>query len=63
VHTADRLADALGFSVLAGIPDLTVPAPPVEEVLEDVPESARARLGDDYEQWKTDLIARLHDWR
>lgn len=63
VQCADRLADALGFSVLAGIPNLTIPAPPVEEVLQQVPESARARLGDDYEQWKTDLVARLHDWR
>ncbi len=62
VQCADRLADALGFSVLAGIPDLTISAPPVEEVLQHLPESARGRLGDDYEQWKHELIARLHDW-
>jgi len=63
VQCADRLADALGFSVLAGVPNLTLQAPPVDEVLAPVPESARARLGNDYEQWKADVTARLHDWR
>jgi len=62
VQCADRLADALGFSVLAGLPTPPVPAPSVEDVLEPVPEMVRARLGGDYEQWKADLHARLHDW-
>lgn len=60
VQCADRLADALGFSVLAGLPT-PPPGPPVEEVLAPVPEAARARLGEDYEQWKAELTARLHD--
>jgi putative nucleotidyltransferase with HDIG domain len=63
VQCADRLADALGFGVLAGLPAPPVPGPSVEEVLEQVPEAARARLGSDYEQWKVDITARLHDWR
>jgi putative nucleotidyltransferase with HDIG domain len=58
VQTADRLADALGFGVLAD-----VQGPTVEEALEHLPEAARARLGTDYEQWKTDIATRLHDWR
>jgi len=62
VQCADRLADALGFSVLAGLPTPPAPALSIEEVLEAVPESARERLGGDYEQWKTDIHARLHDW-
>jgi putative nucleotidyltransferase with HDIG domain len=62
IQCADRLADALGFSVLAGLPTPPAPAPPVEEVLALLPEAARARLGDDYDQWRADLTARLHDW-
>jgi hypothetical protein len=63
VQCADRLADALGFSVLAGVPVSSVTAPSVEEILEHVPEGARTRLGGDHAQWKADIIARLHDWR
>lgn len=62
IQCADRLADALGFSVLAGLPTPPTPTPSVEGVLELVPEAARARLGDDYDQWKADITARLHDW-
>jgi len=58
VQCADRLADALGFGVLV---DAAKPA--VEEVIEFLPESARARLGEDYEQWKAETGARLQAWR
>jgi putative nucleotidyltransferase with HDIG domain len=58
VQCADRLADALGFGVLSGVP---LPSP--EEVVEQLPEAARARLNTDYEQWKTDVGARLQAWR
>src|SRR5580704_7359146 len=50
VQCADRLADALGFGV---IPDAQ--APSIEDALEHLPEAARARLGDDHEQWKADI--------
>jgi putative nucleotidyltransferase with HDIG domain len=63
IQCADRLADALGFSVLAGVPTSSVTVPSVEETLEAVPEAARARLGNDYEQWKVDIKTRLHDWQ
>jgi putative nucleotidyltransferase with HDIG domain len=62
VQCADRLADALGFSVLAGVPVSSLTGPSVEEVLANVPEAARARLGTDHAQWKEDITARLHDW-
>ncbi len=58
VQCADRLADALGFGVLAD-----AAKPPIEEVLELLPESARARLGDDYDQWKAETAARLQSWK
>jgi putative nucleotidyltransferase with HDIG domain len=58
VQCADRLADALGFGILAD-----AAKPPIESVLELLPESARARLGDDYEQWKAETTARLQSWR
>jgi len=58
VQCADRLADALGFGVL-----FQAPRPPIVGVLEQLPESARARLGDDYEQWKAEIAARLQAWR
>jgi putative nucleotidyltransferase with HDIG domain len=58
VQCADRLADALGFGVL---PDAE--APPIENALEYLPEAARARMGDDYDQWKADVAARLQSWR
>jgi putative nucleotidyltransferase with HDIG domain len=58
VQCADYLADALGFGVLA-----EAAKPPIESVLELLPESARARLGDDYEQWKAETAARLLAWR
>jgi len=57
VQSADRLADALGFGVLTG-----VPGPSVESAIEHLPEAARARLGDDYEQWKLDVTSRLQAW-
>lgn len=57
VQCADRLADSLGFGVL-----LEMPKPPVEDVLETFPESARARLGDDYDQWKAEIADRLQAW-
>ena len=56
VQCADRLADALGFGVL------DLPGPEVEYALEHLPEAARARLGDDFEQWKTEVTARLEAW-
>jgi putative nucleotidyltransferase with HDIG domain len=58
VQCADRLADALGFGVL---PDAQ--APPIEHALEHLPAAARARIGNDYEQWKSDITARLQPWR
>jgi putative nucleotidyltransferase with HDIG domain len=58
IQCADRLADALGFGVLAD-----VPLPSIEETLEPLPEAARARLGTDYEQWKVDVAARIQSWR
>ena len=57
VQCADRLADALGFGVLAD-----AQAPAVEDALEHLPEAARARMGSDYEQWKSEVLARLRDW-
>jgi putative nucleotidyltransferase with HDIG domain len=58
VQCADRLADALEFGVLA-----EVPAPSIEVALRDLPEAARARIGNDYEQWKTDVASRLQNWQ
>jgi putative nucleotidyltransferase with HDIG domain len=58
VQCADRLGDALGFGV---IPDARGPS--IEDALEHLPEAARARMGDDHEQWKTDIAARLQAWR
>ena len=58
IQCADRLGDALGFGVLRD-----APRPLVKNVLEQLPESARARLGDDYEQWKAETSARLQAWR
>jgi len=61
VQCADRLADALGFGVIAD-----APGPDITEriayALEHLPEAARARLGDDHEQWKTETAARLQAW-
>jgi putative nucleotidyltransferase with HDIG domain len=58
VQCADRLADALGFGVLAD-----AQPPPVEYALQHLPEAARARMGGDFEQWTTDITARLQAWR
>jgi putative nucleotidyltransferase with HDIG domain len=58
VQCADRLADALGYGVLTG-----APLPSVEETIEPLPQAARDRLGNDYEQWKTDIAARLQAWQ
>jgi putative nucleotidyltransferase with HDIG domain len=57
VQCADRLADALGFGLL---PDAV--RPPIEDVLAPLPESAHVRLGDDHEQWKTEISSRLQGW-
>ncbi len=57
VQCADRLADALGFGVM---PEMQ--PPPVEEALEHLPESALARMGEDHQQWKSDIAARLQNW-
>jgi len=57
VQCADRLADVLGFGVLA-----EAEAPSIEDTLEPLPEAARTRLGGDYEQWKADIAGRLHAW-
>jgi putative nucleotidyltransferase with HDIG domain len=57
VQCADRLADALGFGVLADAQPTSI-----EEAIDLMPEAARARMGDDYEQWKTDIAARLQAW-
>ena len=57
VQCADRLGDALGFGVLA-----EAQAPSIEVALEHLPEAARARLGDDHEQWKGDIASRLQAW-
>lgn len=57
IQCADRLADALGFGVLPEPQGLSV-----EETLLYFPEAARARLGDDPEEWKTEIAARLENW-
>ncbi len=57
VQCADRLADALGFGVLA-----EAEPPSIEEAVDLMPEAARARMGTDYEQWKIDISARLQAW-
>ena len=57
VQCADRLADALGFGVLPEVQPTSI-----EDVLQYLPETVRARIGTDYEQLKTDIAARLHDW-
>jgi putative nucleotidyltransferase with HDIG domain len=57
VQCADRLGDALGFGVLTD-----VQGPSVEDALENFPETPRARLGTDSEQWKIDIAARLQAW-
>jgi putative nucleotidyltransferase with HDIG domain len=57
VQCADRLADALGFGLL---PDAARPS--IQDVLAPLPESAHVRLGDDREQWKTEISARLQGW-
>jgi putative nucleotidyltransferase with HDIG domain len=57
IQCADRLGDTLGFGVLVG-----AKTPSVDEALEHFPEAARARLGDDSEQWKSDITARLQAW-
>jgi putative nucleotidyltransferase with HDIG domain len=57
VQCADRLGDALGFGVLAD-----VEPPSIEDALQYLPEAARARIGTDYAQLKTDITARLHSW-
>ena len=58
VQCADRLGDALGFGVLQ---DAARPA--FDDILEALPETARTRLGNDYERWETEIAARLQDWR
>ena len=58
VQCADRLADALGFGVVKD-----APRPAIDPILEVLPESARARLGNECEQWTAEIAARLHDWR
>lgn len=57
VQCADRLADALGFGVL---PEIA--RPPVEDAVHNLPEPARARIGDDVNSWAAEIAARLHDW-
>jgi HD-like signal output (HDOD) protein len=57
VRTADRMADALGFSVT------TLTSPPIfEEVIEDLPEQARSRFPSDPEALKTEVTARIQAW-
>jgi putative nucleotidyltransferase with HDIG domain len=63
VQCADRLADNLGFGVLEAVPAHALPGPSIEENLEQVPEAARTRLGNDYEQWKVDIVSRLQSWQ
>lgn len=58
VQCADRLADALGFGVLAN-----AQTPSLEDVLEPLPEAARTRLGTDSEEWKTEIRSRLQAWQ
>jgi putative nucleotidyltransferase with HDIG domain len=58
IQCADRLGDALGFGILQ---DAVRPA--VQDVIEQLPESARAPLGDDHAQWKAETTARLQAWR
>jgi len=58
VQCADRLADALGFGVL-----MDAPLPGIEKTLELLPESARSRLDDNYDQWKSEIAAKVRAWQ
>jgi HD-like signal output (HDOD) protein len=58
VAAADRLADALGFSVLPQAPPLEIAL-----ALEALPETFRARVEFDPEELKSTLETRIQDWR
>jgi HD-like signal output (HDOD) protein len=58
VATADRLADALGFSVLP-----QAPKPDMELALEPLPEAFRDRLELDPDELRDTLEDRIQDWR
>ena len=57
VRVADRLAEALGFGALPGAGATTC-----EQVLEDLPETARVRVAYDPETWKAEIDARIQSW-
>ena len=57
VRIADRMADALGFGALA-----QVTPPSFEEVLEELPESARFRVEPDPGIWKLEVTQRIQAW-
>jgi len=54
VQVADRLADALGFGILA-----PVQPPHLGRVLNQIPDVSRSRLENDVEQWKQKIAARI----
>jgi HD-like signal output (HDOD) protein len=58
VAASDRLADALGFSVLP-----QAPQPDVASALEMIPENLRARIDFEPEEFKASLEAKIQDWR
>jgi putative nucleotidyltransferase with HDIG domain len=57
VRIADRLADALGFSVLPGVTH-----PDFADVLHELPEPASFRFTPDPEELKADIASRIQSW-
>jgi HD-like signal output (HDOD) protein len=57
IRLSDRMADALGFSVLS----LNAP-PSFEEIIEELPEQARSRVQTDPEELKVEVISRIQAW-
>ncbi len=57
VQIADRMADALGFGVMA-----SAPVPNFEDVRNDLPEHSRARFSADPPELRTEVQARIQSW-
>jgi hypothetical protein len=57
VRLADRMADALDFAVLPGVPH-----PSFEETLEEMPGNFRARFEDEPDELKTRIQEKIASW-
>ena len=57
VQIADRMADALGFGVMA-----TAPVPDFDDVRHDLPESSRARFSCDSQELRDEVQTRIRSW-